>query len=228
MHKAELRKLLAAMLLGDGTIQCNLNKSYWFAFHHSMKQVEWAKWKKKEIDNFFKKKKVFKSNSFKESLPQYNKKTNKTYYSCRYRLYWSKYFRVYRNWVYRKDRTKRMAWLLNQIDSYKHLAIWFMDDGSEEYNKNVRNDGSIRFTNPRLLLHICDYTIEDAQIAQQWFIKNFNIEPRIIHTSRKQGRKPRLRFLAKDSRKLFSKISVYIKQTEFGKQKYSLCLERYC
>lgn len=228
MHKAELRKLLCAMLLGDGTIQSNNNDSYWFAFHHSMKQVEWARWKRAQIDLFFEKKKVKRKSSFKESIPQHNKKTGRTYYSCRYRLFWSKYLRIFRKWVYRSDRTKRVKFLLNQIDSDKHLAIWFMDDGSEERNVNTHVDGSKYITNPRLMLHVCDYTEADAKFMVQWFRDSYGVEPRIVYTARKQGRRPRLRFLAKDSRLLFSKMAVYVKQTEFGKSKFSLCLERYC
>lgn len=235
MHKAELRKLICAMLLGDGTIESNNNSkinsnhkdTYWFSFHHSMKQVDYAEWKKDQINNFFKKKGIERKFSWSTSIPHYNKRIDKIYYSCRYRLYWPTYFRIFRKWVYRADRTKRAKFLLNQIDSDKHLAIWFMDDGSEESNNNTHVDGSKYRTNPRLMLHICDYTLNDAQLIVEWFKNNYDVEPRVIKTSIKQGQRPRLRFTSRDSRKLFQHLMVYIKQTDSGKSKFSLCLERY-
>lgn len=235
MHKAELRKLLCAMLLGDGTITRNGNSkvnpnhknSYWFSFHHSMKQVDWAEQKISYIENFFKKKGVTRTMTFKKNQPQYSKKTNKTYYSCSFRLYWTTYMRIMRKWVYREDNTKRAEFLLGQLESDRHLAIWFMDDGSEEHNKNKHKDGTIYLTNPRLMLHICDFTQKDAEYIAQWFRDKYDVDPRIVYTAKKQGTKPRLRFLAKDSRKLFNRISVYCKQTKTGRNKFSLCFERY-
>lgn len=234
VHKAELRKLLCSMLLGDGTIQKNNNSknghrdSYWFSFHHSMKQVDYAGWKKEQIDKFFEKKKVQRKSNWRISIPQYNRKTNRTYYSCRYRLYWSKYFRIFRKWVYRQDGTKRASFLLRHMENDKQLFMWFMDDGSEESQLNTHKDGSTYRTNPRLILHICDYTQRDAELMVNWFKEKYSVEPRIIYTSRNQGRKPRLRFVSTDVRKLFPRISVYVRQLESGKKKFSLCLERYC
>lgn len=232
MHKAELRKLICSMLLGDGSIQKNNNSksnpkhkdTYWFSFGHSMKQADYAKWKKSLLDEFFRKKGVTRKSSWKESIPNYSKRTNKTYYSCRYRLYWPKYFRIFRNWVYRIDGTKRAKFLLNQIDSDKHLAIWFLDDGSEESHLNSHKDGSKYRTNPRLMLHICSFTIDDANLIKDWFREKYNVEPRIVFTTTGL---PRLRITANDSRKLFPKIAVYVKQTDTGKRKFKQCLERY-
>ncbi len=213
------------MLLGDGCIDKNLNDSCWFSLHHSMKQIEYLKWKIKQIDNFFEKKRVTRKFSLKENLPQYNKKTEKTYYSCRYRLYWPKYFKILRKRIYRADKTKRAEYLLRHMETDKQLFIWFMDDGSEESHLNKHKDGSLYRTNPRLMLHICDYTLDDSKLIVDWFKEKYKVEPRIVFTTTK---KPRLRFVSKDARILFNRISVYVKQLEYAKSKFSLCLERYC
>lgn len=220
------------MLIGDGCIQKNNNSrvnpnhldSYWFSFHHSTKQEDYALWKKEQIDSFFRKKGIERKYSWKSNIPNYNKKNGKTYYYCQYRLYWSKYFRIFHKWVYREDKTKRAKFLLNHIETHKHLSIWFMDDGSEEWNNNKHKDGSIYKTNPRLMLHICNFSIEEAKEMVEWFKVKYNVEPRVIKTTKGQ---PRLRFTANDSRKIFPLISVFVKQTNTGKNKFKLCLERY-
>lgn len=223
------------MLLGDGCIQKNNNSlknkkhkdSYWFAFRHSMNQVEYAEWKKSLIDNFFLKKGVTRKFSWKTDLPNFLKKTNKTYYACEYRLYWSTWFRIFHAWVYRQDRTKNAMFLLRHMETDKQLAIWFMDDGSQEWNINTHIDGTKYITNPRLMLHICNFTMGDAQIIVDWFKKKYNVEPRIVKTSKEQKELPRLRFTVKDSRQLFQHIKVYVKQFECTRKKFALCLERY-
>ena len=222
MHKAELRKLLCSMLLGDGSVTGS-KTGLWFQLHHSTKQRDYLEWKIREIDYILKKKSVMRSSEYKDKS-YFNDKTQKTYYSCSYRLYWPKYFRIFRQWVYRQDKTKRAEFLLRHMETDKQLFIWFMDDGSEESHLNKHVDGSTYRTKPRLMLHICDYSLEDAKMMQKWFEQKYDVKPRLVFTTKQQ---PRLRFVAKDAEIIFSRISVYVKQITSARFKFKQCLERY-
>jgi hypothetical protein len=221
MNKRELRKLLCSMLLGDGYIIKETKTSApQFGFRHSEKQKDYANWKADKIDSIFQEKNLTRRTRRIHCI------TNKIYKVIQVNLSWASYMRILRKIIY-KNKIKNIEYILSQIESKEHLAIWFMDDGSEERSKNKHLDGSYYVCNPRLMLHICNFTEGQANLAVEWFKQKYKVEPRIVRTSKKQGAKPRLRFLAKDSVILFNEIKPYIKQLESMRKKFRLCLERY-
>lgn len=233
MHKRELRRLLYAMLLGDGNLGPNNYGTVSFRCGHSTKQEDFALWKVELIDRIFREK----------GLPRrckvYYKKDRRfdpPLCSVHYHLNWHKYLRFLYRWVYKNGKTidgvyrygiKRIEPLLKEIDSDLHVAIWFGDDGYEEHHRNRHVDGSVYLTNPRLMLATNGFTEGEVRVAKEWFQKTYGLDPRIVFSSRKTGRRPILRFVAKDSRLLFERIGPLLSHLDSMQGKFSLAYERY-
>ena len=226
MNKRELRQLLCSMLLGDGCIS-NETKTCApiFRLHHSIKQKEYALWKAEEIDKIFRKKNLTRCCNIREGKTKDSKGNwHQTIYI---HLAWAKYMRLLRRKTYDYKGIKNVQFLLKHCVSPKHLAIWFMDDGSEYRQKKKHIDGTEYFGNPILYLHTCSFTEGQINLIIEWFKQKYNITPKIVRTSKKQGSKPRLRFVTEDSRKIFNIIRPYVNQFEFMKHKFRSSFERY-
>lgn len=229
MNKRELRQLLCAMLLGDGCIVRETKTAApQFTMHHSIKQKEYALWKAEQIDKIFKKKRLTRRCCVNEGKTKDSK--GKYHGTINIRLSWAKYMRLLRSKVYKSYKgttIKNVEFLLKQCSGPKHLAIWFMDDGSEYRQKKKHVDGTRYIGNPILYLHTCSFTDGQVNLIIEWFKQHYGITPRITRTSKKQGSRPRLRFRTNDSRKIFNIIRPYLTQFDTMKHKFRSCFERY-
>jgi len=222
VHKQEIRELICSMLLGDGYLY---EKNGTFGIEHSQNQTDYLLWKKTQIDTFFLKKKINRECKY-YKRERLDTRTQKTYKSNSILLFWAIYIRfLYKKAYYIKDNKlhKNVEWLLRNISSDKHIAIWFMDDGSESRSKAKHITGEVYFKNPYFRLAAYSFTLGECQLIKQWFTSKYKITPSI--NMYKHG--PILQFSVADSKKLFPHIRPYIVQTESMKTKFRLCLERY-
>lgn len=124
----EVKKLLIALLIGDGTISNN----YVFKLSHSTDQLEFLKWKIEQLNAL-----GIKNNGIKDyiSTSGYNKGLGVLYSQ----LSVTSLIKALRKSVYipKKKITRN---LLNWLDP-KGVAIWYMDDGCiniSNHNRDIR------------------------------------------------------------------------------------------
>ena len=226
MHKKEIRELLCAMLIGDGYLRISDSPGHTsgaFWIEHSQDQEDYLLWKKDQIDSIFKQKGLDKRCRV-YSRSRLDKRTQKTYHTSSICLNWRKYFKHLYKWAYKVNPTsKDIEYLLSQLTTDKHLAIWFMDDVSESRTRSKHINGDAYYKNPYFRLAIQGYTMGQANLAKQWFNSRYRVDPNI--TMQRSG--PILQFSVKDSRLLFPKIRPYVVQFESMRKKFRICLERY-
>jgi hypothetical protein len=219
------------MLLGDAYMRV-INKDpkhtvggFWI--EHSRTQMDYLLWKKEQIEKVF----------VTKNLPQrckiytrdrYDKRTNKTYLSCILNLNWKSYLENLNEKVYRLDfqtkkTRKNTEYLLNNISSDKHLAIWFMDDGSESKTKAKHKDGIQYWKNPYFRLATQSLKEGEINLIIEWFKSKYGVSP----TKTKQRSGWIIQFSVKDSKTIFPRFRPYVNQIESMRHKFSLCLERY-
>lgn len=121
----EQKQLLVALLIGDGTISSN----YVFKLSHATSQIEYLKWKIKQLDML-----GLKTNGIKRYVSScgYNKGSEVIYTQMPI----STTIKALRRAVYKPKKTFTKQ-LLNWLDA-KGLAIWFMDDGLINVNTSQR------------------------------------------------------------------------------------------
>jgi hypothetical protein len=224
MHKKEIRELICAMMLGDGYFQLGNNPKHTVGAlwcEHSMSQFDYVKWKAQQIDVIFQKKNIDRSCRI-YTRDRLDKRTQKTYHSCTLMLSWRNYISFLHPKIYRNGR-KNYDFLLSQVSTDKHLAIWLMDDGSESKTKKKHVDGIVYYGNPYFRLSAYDFTPGEVNLAKQWFKQYYQIEP--VANQYKHG--PILQFTVAQTKSLFPRIRPYVSQTESMRKKFSLCLERY-
>lgn len=127
----ETKKLLIAMLIGDGTISSN----YVFKLSHGEDQKEFILWKIDQINKI-----QLKNNGLKEYI-------GKTGYSAGKIVYYSQLsiipvIKVLRRCVYKPKKVITRE-LLNWLDP-KGLAIWYMDDGHININNSIQRGNSVQ------------------------------------------------------------------------------------
>jgi hypothetical protein len=229
MHKKEIRELLCAMLIGDGYMSVydtpgHTAGAFWI--EHSSKQLDYLLWKKDQIDTIFRKKGLERHCKLYDRARK-DKRTGKTYYTCSLCLSWRSYFKHLYKRIYIRNQgaanVKKVEYLLKNLTMDKHLAIWFMDDGSESRTKAKHIDGEVYYKNPYFRLATQGFTIGEANLIKQWFNSKYSLTPSITL----QNNRPLLQFSVKDSRLLFPKIRPYVVQIESMRQKFRICLERY-
>ena len=244
MNKREIRKLMCAMLLGDASITRSKVKnrkdyfSHVFAFSHSTKQEDYLLYKVQLINEIFEQKNLdrrMKTHNYTAKLVY--KDVPKEYSVVKAKLSWETYFKLfyYRAYKYNsvEDKYKKsMEYLLSQIDSDKHLFLWFADDGCEIRTKK-KHKRSGEWTgdyigNPKLRLYTNSCTQGEINLIIEWFKKNYSVTPMQNHSGKVNNSKPILNFSPKDSKLLFSHIAVYVKQIPSMRHKFRLSLERYC
>lgn len=231
------------MLLGDGCLYSakarELSKKHkhptlklpdvFFAYTHSHKQEDYALWKAELINSIFREKNLLKRCTVSRTKKT-DKNTEKTYFGVYVKFRWAKYFRHLRKWTHRVDKgevRKDIKYLLSQICSDLHTAIWFMDDGNEKRDKKKRKFG-YRYDNPYYRLFTYSFTAGEQKLIQQWFEKKYDVKPRILRdTKRRNGKQYYLTFSPEDSKKLFDRLSKYFTQIESMKHKFRLSFERY-
>ena len=239
MNKRELRKLLCSMLLGDGSlVNEKVNRpcgnQIYFSVSHSMKQEDYLLYKVDLINQIFIKKgsekRIKLGSPYNIRLKNDDRYKDRIYSARKATLRWMDWFKhlypriyKYKNGLFIKD----VEYLLGQIDSDKHLFLWFADDASEVRSKGKHRTGETYFRNPHLHLYTNGYTEGQNQILKQWFERRYKVFPTIVNSGWQNGRKSFLRFSSKEAAKLFPKIAVYVKQIPSISHKFRLCLERY-
>lgn len=127
----EQKKLLIALLIGDGTISSN----HVFKLSHSVDQREYLEWKVQLLNRY-----GIKNNGIKEYISScgYNKGKEVLYSQ----LSLHSTIKALRRSVYtpKKSFTRN---LLNWLDE-QGLAIWFMDDGFININESEQRHGSVQ------------------------------------------------------------------------------------
>lgn len=231
MHKREIRGLISAMLLGDGSLSCKYNAhrkgqdiadltGVGITYHmaHNERQEDFHNWKIDQINKVFEEKNLPRRCTVSSYIA---KRTNQRLVQSN--LSWTKYFRIIYPKVYKiKEgrRKKTLQWLLNQIYEDRHLFIWFGDDGCE---MKARGNGR-----PSYRLHINNFTEGEAKIAQQWFKSNYDIEPRIMMWRGGSGNySPVLMFRVAESKVIWDRISPYVLKLESMKHKFKGSIQRY-
>lgn len=209
MHKKTIRELICSMLIGDGNIW-----KYRFRFCHSEKQYDYLKWKINLINEIFEQK----------NLPHRMKtlgikKNGKNYLRCDAYLDWSYITKFLGKRCYKYNK-KDFTYILSQIHSPLHLAIWFGDDGWEHRPKYKHLDGKAYYSTPTLLLALGNCTEGEANLCIKWFEHKFKVSPVKFLNNKKNCWS--LRFSSKDSKKLFLVISPILKEITSMKNKFWL------
>ncbi len=229
MDKNEFIQLVCAMLLGDGYLQTSDTPGHTRAeirIEHSGFQEDYLLWKVTLLNKIFEKRDMPKRCRL-YSRRRFDKRTKKFYENRLAVLSWRKYFHMLYKYVYsNKDIKfyKNIEFLLNNISSDLHTAIWFMDEGSECKAKAKHIDGTIYYKNPYFILAINSFTDDQAKLVQDWFQNKYSISPKLHY----QRTGPILQFGVKETKILFQKIRPYLAQiNSMRNHKYRICFERY-
>ncbi len=230
MHRKEIRGLMCAMLLGDAYLRVSVKDpkhtvgGFWI--EHSRAQADYLKWKGDEIDKIFAKKNLPQRCNY-YTRDRFDKRTNRTYYSSILNLNWKSYLTDLDDRVYKRKfdgrRFKDVEYLLAQIDSDKHVAIWLMDDGSESRTKSKHKDGTVYYRNPYFRLATQSFSEGQVNLIRQWFGFKYGVTP--SKTRQRSGWI--VQFSVADTRKMFPHIRPYVSNIESMRVKFRTCLERY-
>lgn len=127
----EQKRLLIALLIGDGTISNN----YVFKLSHSIEQKEYLEWKVNLLDRF-----GIKNNGIKEYVSSCGYNYGKRVLYSQMSLHST--IKALRRSIYVPKKTFTRK-LLNWLDELG-LAIWFMDDGFININESEQRHGSVQ------------------------------------------------------------------------------------
>lgn len=227
MNKRELRKLLCSMLLGDGCLSPINRKSVGntsrFTIRHSANQEDYALWKAELINSIFIKKNLPRRCTYVRGR-YLDKRTEKYYSTIAVNLNWSDYFRHLRKRTHKfingKD-LKNVSYLLSQIDSGLHLAIWMGDDATEYRPKHKKVPGE--FYKPKIMLATDSFTEGQNNLIKKWFEAKYKISPTVY----KHGNYYRLYFPVTETEKLFKLIHPHLENISSMRQKFWLCYKMY-
>lgn len=155
----EQKKLLIALLIGDGTISSN----YVFKLSHSVEQREYLEWKVQLLNKY-----GIKNNGIKEYISSCGYNKGKEVLYSQMSLHST--IKALRRSVYtpKKSFTRN---LLNWLDE-QGLAIWFMDDGFININESEQRHGSVQ-RNIRISTCVDE---ETCTMIIQYFKEKWDIE----------------------------------------------------
>lgn len=155
----EQKRLLIALLIGDGTISNN----YVFKLSHSIEQKEYLEWKVNLLDRF-----GIKNNGIKEYVSSCGYNYGKRVLYSQMSLHST--IKALRRSVYIPKKTFTRK-LLNWLDELG-LAIWFMDDGFININESEQRHGSIQ-RNIRISTCVDEQT---CNMMINYFKERWNVE----------------------------------------------------
>lgn len=189
----EQKRLLIALLIGDGTISSN----YVFKLSHSIDQREYLEWKVGLLNKL-----GIKNNGIKEYISScgYNKGKGVIYSQ----LSLNSTIKALRRSVYipKKIFTRNM---LDWIDE-QGLAIWFMDDGFININESKQRHGSIQ---RNIKISTC-VDEETCSMIIKYFKEKWNVEFRpFLEKSKLYSIATRTN---EDSDKFISIVKPYVEQ----------------
>lgn len=193
MNKKEFRSLMCSMLLGDGHI-ARRERDPAFIFEHSCNQGDYADWKADLLDSVFIDK-VLPRRCRRRITTQWVK--DKSYQCYRVELYWKQYFSIMRKRCYKYDKErnkpkKNVEYILSQMNSDLHTAIWFGDDGGEMNDRSKERIGT-----PYYALYTYEFTEGQLNLAIEWFKQRYGIIPYKLYL--KPNKSYYLRFHAEDA-----------------------------
>ena len=155
----EQKRLLIALLIGDGTISSN----YVFKLSHSVDQREYLEWKVSLLNKL-----EIKNNGIKEYISSCGYNIGKGVLYSQMSL--NSTIKALRRSIYIPKKTFTRN-LLNWLDE-QGLAIWFMDDGFININESEQRHGSIQ-RNIRISTCVDE---ETCSMIIQYFKERWNIE----------------------------------------------------
>ncbi len=182
----EEHDMILGSLLGDSSIR-QREKNSCFRFSHSIKQKEYACFKKEILNDFniseFREVKRKICDSFIHAV-DFSTKTHSV-------------FNYYRNLFYKNGRKVVTREILEQLNP-RSLAYWICDDGS--------------YDNTQGYIVICtnSYTLEEHNLMKDFFNKKFGLNPTIGF---RDGKYYFLRFKQDDSKKLIEIIRPFVPES---------------
>lgn len=195
------------------------------SFWSSSSEKDLIKFEVSLIDSIFEKKNLNRrcEISRKERLNRQSGNYYKKFYLC---LFWKKYLKHLYKRIYKYksgELFKNVEYILKNMNTDRHLAIWFMNSASESRIKSKHENGKVYYRNPYFKLSLRNFTEGQANLVLQWFEQRYNLYPEKLKTNNNWI----ICFSVKDSKILFPKIRPYIVQLDSMKNKFRLCLERY-
>lgn len=199
--------------------------------NHSEQQSDYAKWKADLLNEALLKCGVQRSCTFSKSR-KVDRTRDRTYFGLYVRLKWSDYFRILRQRTYNqisaKEHLKNVEYILSNIYSDLHTAIWFMDDGNEHRKKRKSVRGTmLGYDNPYYRLCVYGYTAGQCELMRTWLERHYKVTAKIILEPGRGDKCRVLYFSVADSKKLFERLAPYFSQTESMRQKFWLSFARY-
>lgn len=175
----ESRSLLIAMLLGDGTI-CKASNSTCCSMkiHQGRHQKEYAEWKAAQLDKF---------GIPNSGVVEYKTVTNFTHgeawsnYICRINS--NPFVNVLRRVIYKPEGKIFSRKLLNRLTPLG-IAIWYMDDGSLNFKKHTRSDGTKKVHGLFLRISTC-LPKDILQIYIDYFKEVWDINFYAVHEGKR-------------------------------------------
>lgn len=174
--------LLTALAIGDGSI----NSRGTLEVRHSIKQLEYTKWKAKLL-----------SKAFNRDINVYSVVSEKYKY-CGFSIT-NKITKRLREILYPNNKKVLSEAILNLLKTPNALTIWYMDDGSLTLHKYK---GEVSSREVYWATH--SFSRDEVYLVKSWFKRNFNIEVKPCIEKQKYYR---LRINASNSLKLFSLFS---------------------
>ncbi|MDO8467884.1 MAG: hypothetical protein Q7S56_02980 [Nanoarchaeota archaeon] len=179
----EEHDLIIGSLLGDASIR-QREKNSCFRFSHSVKQLEYAKFKRDILSNF----------SISEFREVKRKIKNHTIHAIDFSTNTHPIFNYYRNLFYRDGMKVVSPEILNYLNP-NNLAFWICDDGSYETKQGY------------IILCTNSYSLEEHNLMKDVFNKKFGLDPKIGFRDSKYYY---LRFKQEDSKRLIELIKPFI------------------
>jgi hypothetical protein len=179
----EEHDIILGGLMGDSSIR-QREKNACLRFSHSLKQKEYAKWKRDKLAAF--------------PLSEFAERTRKIganfIYAIDYSTKTHPVFNYYRKLFYKNGKKVITKEILDQLNT-RSLAIWVCDDGS--------------YSNAQGYIILCTnaYSLEEHKLMKEFFSDKFGLNPTIGF---RDGKYYYLRFKQADSKKLINLIKPFI------------------
>lgn len=179
----EEHDLIIGSLMGDASIR-QREKNSCFRFTHSIKQKEYAEFKKKILNNF----------NISEFREVKRKIGNNLIHAIDFATKTHAIFNYYRALFYKNGRKIITTDILNQLTA-RSLAYWICDDCSYDNTQGY------------IVLCTNAYSLEEHQLIKEFFNKKFGLNPTIGF---RDGKYYFLRFKQDDTKKLINIIKPFI------------------
>ena len=201
MKTINKKSLLLALSIGDGSIAKSGKDSYYLELNHSIKQLEYLKYKCSLIEKVF--------GTSPEIKISYADR-EKVFKRCRIRFYHPYLKFIYRD-LYVNGKKVVNEQQINKVDALG-FSLLFMDDGSRTILKN--KDGDQRSVNIYISLM---YDLRSTYILIRWIFDKFGVQFRVGKVSKKDYY--RLVCGTIEGRKLQAVLSAYL----IPSLEYKLC-----